>query len=174
MHDLAPLHLAWTAVPDWENAAIPSRTLTGRVVLHIKTSPLRASQLGATLDFPEAGRVAEIGPVECLGIAPGEWLLIAPAEHKGQLAALARQAAEKDAAVAQADDRLTILELDATAELLARLTGLVEDSLRPGRIARTRLADIPITIMASPGADLRLIFDRIHAPHFRAWLERAI
>lgn len=173
MHDLAPLKLATPTTLDWESAAIPCRHLTGQMILHVKTVLDRASQLEATLGLAEAGRIVMIGPVECCWMGPGEWLLFAPAEHSEQLAALQTHAVENGASTAHAGDRLVVLELDASAELPSGLTGLPEEALRPGRAARTRLADIPVTIAAGLGTRFRLLFDRTHAPHMRAWLDRA-
>lgn len=174
MHDLAPLKLASPAALDWERAAIPGRHLTGQMILHVKTVLDRASQLEATLGLAGAGRIAMIGAIECFWMAPGEWLLLASAEHREQFAALELHAVESGAATARAEDRLFLLELDATAELLSGLAGLSDQTLRPGRVARTRLADLPVTIVAGLSTRFRLLFDRTCAPHMRAWLDRAI
>lgn len=174
MHDLAPLKLATPTTLDWESAAIPCRDLTGQMILHVKAVIDRASQLAATLGLADPGRIAMIGAIECCWMGPGEWLLFASAEHGEQLAALQTHAVENGAATAHAGDRLVVLELDASAELLSGLTGLPEEVLRPGRAARTRLADIPVTIAASLSARFRLLFDRTYAPHMRAWLDCAI
>lgn len=174
VHDLAPLKLASSAALDWETAAIPGRHLTGQMILHVKTVLDRASQLEATLGLAGAGRIAMIGPVECFWMGPGEWLLLAPTEHREQLAALELHALANGAATAPTDDRLVVLELNTVAELLSGLTGLPDEMLRPGRVARTRLADIPVTIVAGLSTRFRLLFDRTCAPHMRAWLDRAI
>jgi heterotetrameric sarcosine oxidase gamma subunit len=148
--------------------------LTHYAIAHAKTLPGRAEHLEATIGFSEAGRSALIGQIECLWIGPGEWLLIVPAEQKDQLADLRRSAADKGAATADAEDRLTILALDMGADQVAGLTGLKLTDLCPRHVSRTRLADIPVVIAAGTGAMFRLLFDRSYAPHVRAWLDRAL
>lgn len=174
MHDLAPLRLASGDILDWALAPIPGTALTDLVALHIKALPAGSSRLQATLGFAEAGSISVIGSVDSLWMGPGEWLLVTSAAHGEQLEALGRRAANHGAGVVDAQDGLAIIELDVDADLLAGLAGLPSRGLRPGCVARTRLADVPVMIAAAATSPFRLIFDRTHAPHFRAWLDRAI
>jgi heterotetrameric sarcosine oxidase gamma subunit len=130
--------------------------------------------LESTLAFPRPGRIKLIGAVEALSTAPGEWLVIAPSEKSDQLAKLRRHAAMAEIATADASDRVVVLELDVTVNSLARVTSLAVAALQPGRVSRVRVADIAIIVACGPGTRLRILVDRTHAPHLRAWLDRAV
>jgi heterotetrameric sarcosine oxidase gamma subunit len=172
--ELAPLKLATPVKLDWKAAPIGARQITGLAIRHVKVAQHSVPTLVAALTLPGAGRIANVGPVECFWIGPGEWLMLAAAERHDELGMLERNASEHGAAGIAVEDRLTVLQVDATADLLCALTGLTAETLAAGRVARTRLADIPVIIAAGPVAGFRLLFDRTFAPHMRGWLDRAI
>lgn len=173
MHDLASIEPDVQPHLDWEHAAIPARRVADSAVLHVRAKPSRASQLEKGLNFAKAGRVTSIGSIECLWLGPAEWLLIARAGTEDELSTLAEKAAAKGAALADAGARLMSIDLGFATDLVAGLAGLPLASLQPGHAARTRVADIAVTVAVGPDGRARLMFDRVYAGHLRGWLDRA-
>ena len=174
MHDLAPLKLAAPSAVGWDTARIPGRRLEGFDAVHLKAAPAREPELSTRFGFPGPLAASRIGDVEALWIGPGEWLLVASPEHLSDLDTLQGRTDDGAIASVRCGNRLCILQLEADADAFAGLTGLPAAALEPGRVARTRLADLPVILAANAAGAMRMIFDRTYAPHLRAWLDRAI
>lgn len=173
MHDLAPLKLASPAVADWSRARIRARLESGFGAVHLKRARSVDPGPGRKLGLPEMLTSARIGVVEAFSIAPDEWLLIASVGSVHELIKM-RGACEALGFVwVDCQSSIQILEVYASANLVASLAGLPDCAIKPGAVARTRLADIPVVIAANTGS-VRLLFDRTYAPHLRAWLDCAI
>jgi sarcosine oxidase gamma subunit len=147
--------------------------MTGRVVLRVKSRIGRASAVLSAVGLPRPARVASVREILCLGIGPGEWLLVARTADRNVLDELSGVAAAAGACCAEARSQF-ILELQMSKEQLASLTGLPTDCLVPAACACTRLADIPVTVAAPSGDAFLLLFDRACTQHVRAWLDLAL
>lgn len=173
MHDLAPLNLASPSVLSWKAARIPAKLSGDFEGLHLKVPPGREGDVIGRFRLPGPLAASKVGNIDALWLGPGEWLVFVTKDLR-ELSELQGRLGSAGIASVRCGSRLCLLELEAEAELLAGLTGLVPDALGPGRAARTRLADIPVTLTASTEGAMRLIFERSYAPHLRAWLDSAI
>jgi heterotetrameric sarcosine oxidase gamma subunit len=117
---------------------------------------------------------ALFGNIEALWLAPGEWLLLAGRDRVQEVTEIRERLEKSRIATADCSDRLTIIELDPLTTPIGALTGLSRQVLEPGGVARTRLADIHVTVSVGSTKQIRLIFDRTFAVHMRGWLDRAI
>lgn len=174
MHDLAPLKLASQSAVDWDNARVPGRMLTGFDALHLKVIPARGRALSITFGFPGPLTASRVGNIEALWIGPGEWLLIASPEHLCDLDKIQGRTNQSGIASVRCGSRLNILDFDAKVRVFAGLTGLPATALEPSRVARTRLADIPVILATGADGATRIIVDRTYAAHLRAFLDHAI
>lgn len=173
MHDLAPLKLRTPAVADWSAARLPGRLRSGFAAAHLKAGRVADVVENSAWGLPPALALTTKGSTEALWVGPGEWLLVCPAQHDGELEDLRRKLGEQGIRSVRCESRLHILDLDVPARLVCDLTGLPGGSLAPCRVARTRLAEIAVIIAAASDGAISMIFDRTYAPHVRAWLDRA-
>lgn len=173
MHELAPLTMPSFPVAGWEGAPIPSTMLSGYEVLHVKGRPDRESALIGMLGFPSSLQVSSLGPLEACWMGPAEWLLLASTGFLHDLDKMEDVLRVERVPSVRCGSRLQILDFGPVISLFRDLTGLPGAALAPGRTARTRLADVPVTLAVRGDGRIRLFFERIHAPHLRTWLERA-
>lgn len=172
MHDLAPL-MAGSTIAAWTHAPIPARVIDNYHARHFKMHADSEAGAVALSRLPGPLTIARLGDVDALWIGPGEWLALATTASRVALRELEDWTRTNGIASVSCESRLVVLAFAAPVDAIAHLTGLPATSLAPGRVARTRLADIPVTIVVDNDQAFRLILDRTHAPHLRAWFDRA-
>ena len=161
---------AWPVVPiedvSWEGTPVPARLCEGWCLFRVRV-------LDGDMPHAQACGLPECGAAtpNALGIGPGDWLLLYPEA--------ARDAAETEIAAAagyavEVSDALIILDLHAAAAPISRLTGLEDASFAPGRVARTKLAGIPVILTGLDERTVRMIFDISYARHMRRYLDLAL
>ena len=173
MHDVAALTLGSPSAIRWDTARLPARLRVDVTAIHVKAGRMRADEVAAKFRLPGPLERSTLGEADAFWLAPGEWLLLTPDQDARAMRDLRTRAAQSGVAASPCGDRLIVLQLDASNDILARLTGLTGEALGPGRVARTRLADIPVILAAEPDAQMLLIFDGTFAVHLHGWLDRA-
>lgn len=142
---------------------LPRRAIAAAGTLRIGDTPLPTTP----------GRCAGDDPA-LLWLAPDGWLLISDHHDGAALAGEARRACgERTVAAVDVSDALVGFELAGARvrELLSRGTGLElsDETLAPGRCARTRLAQLAVIVRPRAAERVELIVDRGPAAWLRDW-----
>jgi sarcosine oxidase gamma subunit len=152
---------------------VPAHTISGYEAIRIKARPAKEPELIGSLALPGPLEAARIGNIDALWMGPGEWLLLAAPDVQIELDEWEGKLSARHVAAARCGNALVIFKFDAGAATFARLSGLPVQALEHRRVARTRLADIPVTLFGGAEHSIWLIFDRTYAPHLQAWLDHA-
>lgn len=146
-----------------EEATLPTVTLIapfkGRMMA---VADVLKAEIGMIL--PPAGHCGQSPSAKAYWRSPGQWLVWG-AVDTGALKGMA--------AVADMSDAFGRLRLGGGAEVLARLVDLDIDTMQPGQVAHTALADIPATLIAE-NETYELIVPRSYARSAVKRLETAM
>ena len=135
---------------------------------------LDLSELGLG-ELPPPGRAHGDG-LEALGLAPGEWLLVARSGSAGSLRSILERAVGGEGTVTSLGDARVLLELrnDDVVPVLARgcALDLHPTAFEPGACAQTLIAQVPVILWRPVAeADLfRFAVARSFAVHLTGWL----
>jgi heterotetrameric sarcosine oxidase gamma subunit len=114
-------------------------------------APLRAAaRTGLGLELPAISASSGNGRLTVMGIAPGNWMILAAPDAPGALAVRIRGALGASASVVETGHGLVIVELSGPSarQVLARgcRLDLHPSAFQPGQVARTIVAQIPIML----------------------------
>ncbi len=174
MHDLA--HVSYDASPvrDWSALRSPDWSIArddaaGAVAIRKGARAWNGPErLGFALPGPNMA--STVGDMTVLWQGPQEWLVLLPRDEAAAATGrFAAALADETAIVADVSGRLLLLGIGGDAHtLLSHGTGIDLARLQNGHLARTRFANLPVTLLGG-AQGIHLVTDRVHEPGLHAW-----